>query len=562
MGNSGRPVGSTRRGRGAALGVPYCMRWASVFFVALAVMVISPLILSAHAQDVEVEAAEPVTSDEAADEAAEPEATAEDPESEPMDTTAEDTEAAAEAAGKPNVWYKGRFNAEIDARSAGGDTDVDLSQTLALDITPPKYPKLTIRGLLWLNEDLDSDHENSALADIDDAYNASVRGKLLHLYVELDDVWGDSTLRIGRQRILESPVYNRIDGIFFKKDYGKVDWYAFAGARASIYDDAHDDLVIGGGTSAWVTPKTRIALDAFYAEEDRSSGNEVYRFPWHDWLGSSYPRRVKTEVDSRQISLTVMHYLNERHSLFGRYTLHDGDSDEIQLTATGVFAKREIVYNVSYRRRLDLLEDRANDVTGFYRIVGVWDEYDDLFATVQVPMTEKLTLGLEGQIHESHGDNRNNANRDYWRGAVVLGVDELAPNLDLTAALEYWDVSDGEGVWAITGDIVRTWERWKLTVGADYERYEDRVVEYQPEYFWAHQGLAFFLPRYFFGALPWYRLFDVDVVETHENIYTVYGKVDYKFRENQDMWMRLTFEEDDGPDSPYWRLQAGYTIRF
>lgn len=525
----------------------------------------------AHAQDVQVEPAEDaVAPDDAApadaeasdtSEAEEAEMAAEDPESAPMDDSEAVTKGAA-ASAKPNVWYKGRFNAEIDARSAGGDTDIDLSQTLSLDITPPKYPKLRIRGLLWLNEDLDSDHDNSALADLDDAYDASVRGKLLHLYVELDDVWGDSTLRIGRQRILESPAFNRVDGIFFKKNYGKWDWYAFGGARASVYDDAHDDLVLGGGVSAWVTPETRIALDGFYGEEDRSSGNEVYRFPWHDWFGYGFPRRVKTETDSRQIALTVMHYLTPRHSLFGRYTLHDGDSDELQLTATGVFSKQEVVYNVSYRRRLDLLEDRANDVTGFYRVLGVWDEYDDLLATVHVPLTDKLTIGVEGQIHESHGDNRNNANRDYWRAALVVGVDELAPNLDLTAALEYWDVGEGEGVWAVTGEIVRSWERWKLTLGADYERYEDRVVEYRPEYFWTHQALAVFVPGYFFGALPWYRLLDIDVVETHENIYTLYGKVDYKLRDNQDIWMRVTFEEDDGPDSPYWRVQAGYTIRF
>jgi hypothetical protein len=279
-------------------------------------------------------------------------------------------------------------------------------------------------------------------------------------------------------------------------------------------------------------------------------------------LGLNFPRRVKTDVDSRQVSLTMTHYLNPRHSLYGRYTLHDGNSDELQLSATGAFTQRDIVYNVTYRRRLDLLEDRTNDVTGYYRVLGVWDEYDDLFAAVQIPLTEKLSLGLENQIHESHGDDLNDTNRDYWRSAVVLTVDELAPNLDLTTSLEYWDVSDGEGVWAVTGEVTKTWERWRLALGADFERYEDRYVEYRPEYFWAHQGLAFILPRYYFGTFPWFRFFDTGVVETHENIYTVYGKVNYKIDENQDTWLRLTFEEDDGPDSPYWRLQAGYSLRF
>lgn len=516
----------------------------------------------AHAQDVHVEPAA-----DAASESAPPAADAPAAE-EPAIADASESDAAespddqASATTKPNVWFKGRFEAGVDARVAGGDSDVDLSQTLSIEVSPPKYPKLKVRGLLWLNEDLDSEHNNGALSDLDDAYDASVRGKLLHLYVELDDVWGDSTLRIGRQRILESPAYNRIDGIFFKKTYGKWDWYTFAGARASVYDDAHDDMAIGGGASVWVTPKTRVALDGFFGEEDRSSGNAVYRYPWHDILGLSFPRRVKTEVDSRQLSLTAMHYLNERHSLFGRYTVHDGNSDELQLTATGVFSKRDVVYNVTYRRRLDMLEDRSNDVSGYYRILGVWDEYDDVLATVQIPLDERFVLGFETQFHESHGDDINNANRDFWRSAVIFTVDDVLPDLDLTTSLEYWDVDDGEGVWAITGEMVRSWERWRLAIGADFERYEDRYVEYRPEYFWTHQGLAILLPGYYFGSFPWYRFFDTGVVETHENIYTLYGKVDYKIADDQDLWMRLTFEEDDGPDSPYWRLQAGYVIRF
>jgi hypothetical protein len=463
---------------------------------------------------------------------------------------------------KPNVWVKGRFQAGVDARRAGGESDVDLDQVLSVDLTPPAYPKLRLRGLLWLNQDLGPDRRNSALADLDDAYDSSFRAKLLHLYLEVDDVWGDSTLRIGRQRILESPVFNRVDGLFFKKNYGTWDWYAFGGVRASIYRDAHNDLVAGAGASTWVTPQTRVAFDVFYGEENRRSGDQVIPSPLVDWLGLYYPRRVKKELDSRVVSLSALHYVNPRHTLFGRYTLHDGESDEIQLTASGVFAPRDIAYSVTYRRRLDLLADRSNDVTGYYRVLGVLDKYDDVLATVQIPLSERYTLGLEGQVHESHGNHRNNANRDFWRGAIILSAKDLMPNVDATAALEYWDVSGGEGVWAITGEVRKSWERWRLRVGADYERYEDRLVRYRPEYFWAHKGLALFVPGYFLGSFPWYRFVDTDVVRTHENIYTLYGRMDYRLAENQDVWVRLTFEDDDGPTSPYWRLQAAYTVRF
>ena len=57
-------------------------------------------------------------------------------------------------------------------------------------------------------------------------------------------------------------------------------------------------------------------------------------------------------------------------------------------------------------------------------------------------------------------------------------------------------------------------------------------------------------------------LLDTGVVETHENVYMVYAETEREIGETQKVSWRVSYEQDDGPDSPYWRFNAMYRIRF
>ena len=70
------------------------------------------------------------------------------------------------------------------------------------------------------------------------------------------------------------------------------------------------------------------------------------------------------------------------------------------------------------------------------------------------------------------------------------------------------------------------------------------------------------LPGAFVGYNPIVLIADQWAVETHEDVHSVYSKLNWAFRDNQDVTLGVTYEEDDGPDSPYWRVRAGYVIRF
>ena len=377
----------------------------------------------------------------------------------------------APEAEKKGTALRGEFSTRLDAQRSNRDSNVMLDQRFNFTIDPPAHEKLQLRGGLWLLEDLDG-HESagSSLSGLNNTFERSVQLRPLHLYLEIDDAWGDSTLRVGRQRILEGPAYSRIDGAYFHKQMNHWDWYAFAGARASLYDGGHDDLNAGAGVGLDLTPTTRFTLDSVYAEDDRRSSEAARAFLPRGVFGIRFPRETASDVDTRVISAALHQRLAESHYLHAQYTVTDGVSDEYLVSLSGVFVSHEIAYDLTLRRQEQTIGDRANDATGFYRVLGEQNEYTDASVTVQFPVSERLTLGLEGQIRETESDDPATANRDFQRYAVTLRADDLPHSVGVRASIEQWNVSGDEGTMAITGDVTKSWERWKLTAGADFER--------------------------------------------------------------------------------------------
>ena len=483
-------------------------------------------------------------------------------------TEAPATEAPAEAApaapapapAAPKKWFSGRYEGNVDAEWDKEDSDFDLIQTLKLDITPPKYPRLRVHGLVWTNVNLDEHGGSSGLRDLNEASDSDVRARLLDLYVEYDDLWGDSTLRFGRQRVIESLTTTRIDGLYSRQQRAGWDWYVFGGARASLYYDTHDDLAAGAGLSWTPLPRTRLALDAYYAEENSDEGGR--RSFWHELAGLSFPRRIETDLNDSLASVSVWQRITDDLNLFGRLRFKDGKPDELLLNATGFVPQWDLTYEVRYLNRLKHAGDRVNDLTAYYRILDYYEQYQDFFIALHKPLGAKLTLSLEGEIRDSEEDSWRTANRDYQRVALIGGIDDIAKDTDLRLALERWNVEGGEGFWAITGEASHTWGSLELTVGTAYERYKDRLVEYRAWPGILNQALVWAVPGYYLTSNPLVFLFDDWAVETREDIYSAYARAEWEFRENQALSLRVTYEEDESPDAPYWRVRAGYTLQF
>lgn len=417
-------------------------------------------------------------------------------------------------------WFAGELQLGLDAARSSRDGDITLDQVLRLKIDPPKHERFHIRTTLWTIEDLDGREDpTSTLRRLNDASGSSVQARLLSLYLEVDDVGGDSTLRLGRQRITDGVVYNRIDGAYYKLRGARWEGYAFGGARASVYEDAHEDLATGAGLSVRLPTKTRVGVDFFYGADERRR------------LGSS-------DLETSITSVSLYQALTSRHSIFGRATWNATDIDELRFSVQGFFTESEIVYTLSYYNRLSTLTERATDVSDFYRVLGEFNQFQDVHALVDIPITKRFGLGLEAQVHDAENASLQSGNRDFQRYGMSLDFYDLRGHYDTSLILDYWNADFGEGQWTVTGEVSREWERTKTTLGIDYDRFEDRVTNFDP------------------------TLQSVLFVETHENIYSFYVKVEHEINERHRVRVRALFEDDDGPDSPYWRLRAEYTLSF
>lgn len=463
-------------------------------------------------------------------------------------------------------WYRGSFSAGFDGIFArGGDMDLRLDESLQFQIDPPQCTRLHLRGSLWMIENLDSEiPRNSVLRDINDSFQSEVQARVPYLYLDVDDLWMDSTLRVGRQRIMEGAAFNRIDGVYFKQRLKMWDWYVFGGTRASFYDDNFQNPVVGGGASVSPFKKTKIALDTYYGHEDRAVGHvQSFHGPVAALLYSLSDKDVKEEVNDVSVTLRVWQTVCQYLSLFGRFNYVSDNGDELLLNATGFFPEPwDVTYEITYRHQFNSIGDHMSDVTGYYRLLGAYEAYDDVFLALHRPITKQITLSLEGELHDSH--QKNWSNRDYQRFAAIVSGEKLFKRVQLDAkiGLERWNVSQGEGTWAVTGEVGRRWKTVQVAVGTDFQRYEDRVTVYNHPLKIADMVRVWFAPGILQGYNPLLLFYDHYGVQMHQNIYTVYAKTKWSIGKNQDLGAKLTFEEDDGPDSPNWRVQANYTIRF
>jgi hypothetical protein len=569
-----------RSGGGTAGSRPGIRVTIAVCFLICGAIVFGP---PAFAEDAAESTAEPVAETAATEDAAD-DALADTAAEEASDDSDE-----AEAPDDPEQaekdrWFYGRFSAGFDGTWSDNESDIDLDQSLQLNVDPPGNENIHIRSLFWLREDLDSDDDrNNTLRDLDDNFGSDVDVRVVYLYLDVDDLWGDSTLRIGRQRVSEGPAFNRFDGLYFKQRHSRWDWYVFGGWQASMYGDDFEDPVAGGGASAQLSAKTRVAIDVYWEEDHRHNYHEFARPRLRNLLYRDYPRDVDEQRDDTQVSLSIWQVVTANLTLFARLDLFDKDGDELTLQATGQIPSWKLTYQATYRRLMSTVTDRSSDLTGYYRILGPQHEFDDFLLILHRPLTQKVTLTLEGQVHrvddhypdpwyrayDHDYDYADRANRDYNRFAAILSAHDLFWGLSASSSFQVWDVEGRDASWSVGGDVTKKWDDLSVTLGANYERYENEYSTYDFFPAWRNNvrnALASVLSGA--ASTAYYdnnftvRLRDVKPVETNDDIYSIFSRLRWAFAPNQDVSLAVSFEDDDSDDSPYWRVRAGYTLEF
>ena len=528
--------------------------------------------------------------DDAQQKSPEPEKPA-DTQAEPAERTADTPAAPAETPAEPEAaksqkWFSGEFDAGFDGIWSRDNREIDLDQTLKLNLEIPGYDKLHVRSMFLLDEDIDSDDDrNNPLRDFDDNEDDDISADVLYLHLDIDDVWGDSQMRIGRQRIQESPFAARIDGLYFKQNVGAWDWYVFGGWQASLYDQSFDDPAAGGGVAWQVSANTRVALDAYWLEEDRIHYTHYYRPRLRDLLYDDYPRELDNEVDDSVVSLSIWQAITQNLRLMARLDVHDGSRTELTIQATGYVPAWLLSYELTYLVLYGDIEDRASSLTSFYRILGPENSYDDVLLVLHRPLTKKITLTLEGEVrevdHESPrwGSNYWNqayeypdkTNQDFVRYAAILSADDLVWGLDGNISFGYWDIDEFDDSWNVGGEIGKSWDEFTVTFGAEYRHYETLDTVYNIWPYARNQfrrslaslgGNTSPLDTFYYDSNFTVRLRDVKPVGYSDGIIAISLEGKWAYTQNQSLSLGVTYEDDDTDDAPYWRVRAGYRIEF
>jgi len=460
-------------------------------------------------------------------------------------------------------WIQGRFSAGFDADWDRAGSDLELHQQLRLSIEPPKAPRLRLHTSVWMTEDLDGDEpQNSSLRGIDDRYGSDVRLRVLDMYLQAEDVLGGAELRLGRQRMTEGPRYNRIDGLRLRWEEQRWDAYVYAGSRASLYEGSFEDLVVGAGAGYRLSNSTRIGLDLYHAKDHRDD-DEASRRGWlADVLGRAYPRKVETRVEDSLLGLTLYHRFNENHWLNAQVQLQDDGAHEYSMDLSGLIARWDLTYLLHYRCQFERVDDRVNDLSGYYRILGSLEPYHHLHFGVQRPLTETLFLGLDTDIHDSGDEADLSANRDYVRIAATLSGRNIGKGYGFQVSLGQWNTSGSDDSWHVTGEVSRKWNAYEVALGADFEQYRFEYVDYNPWPKWIKSAIVLAAPGIYPGFSPGVLLTDTREVLAREEIQSYFARFAWKIDDRQRVSARLTYEEDDGPYAPHWRFRAGYELDF
>lgn len=469
-----------------------------------------------------------------------------------------ETAPEAEDAKPKGDWLSGRFETGMDAAWDGYGSDVELYQVLRLTAKPAGAPKLKLQSSLWLTEDLDGDEARySTLYGIDDGEGGDVRARVLELYLQASDVLGGAELRVGRQRLLDGPFYNRIDGLRLRWDKPRWDGYVYGGTRASLYEDPFNDLVAGAGLGVRAGQGTRIGVDLYHAEDDRDID---YARGW--WRGLFGGRPLDTHVQDQSLALSLHHRFNAYHWMHAELMLHNDGAHEYAMDFTGLIQRWELTYLINYRRQFDRVNDRVNDLTGYYRILGGLEPFHHVHLGLQRPLTQRLTLGVESDIHDASGGYDYGTNRDYVRVATTLSAAGLGKGFGFDLSLDRWNTSGSDGSWIVTGEINRKWKAFEWALGADYEQYRYEFVDYNPWPRWVKNALVLAVPGIYPGFSPLVLLTDTREVVAREEIHSLYSRFAWRINERQRFTARVSYEEDEGPFAPYWQFRASYEIQF
>jgi hypothetical protein len=303
---------------------------------------------------------------------------------------------------------------------------------------------------IYISGQSHSDLDNSSTVDgtyrsVEDAHGV-VENRFYQAYLDAHDRKGEVRLRLGRQYVEEAD-YLQLDGgqlmLYENRNFGGR---VFGGVPVSYYSSVGGDYA--GGLSLvgrpWAGNRSRLTYTEYYEDEAGESDK-------------NYLADVQQEVTESVRTRTRLSVLNDTFRL-GSFDVNcfapDGETD------VRFGGSRWGEYDSSTRAYSPL-----------YSQFSTQQPYTYLYAKMDYSLGPMWMLSPGVSTKRTDSGGPEYSNRDYTDYELAVTFEPIKA-LSASLALEYWDVSSGDGFVGLSGEVrYRHSRKWEVSLGSAYMDY-------------------------------------------------------------------------------------------
>ncbi|MHC4547639.1 MAG: hypothetical protein ACYTEZ_02595 [Planctomycetota bacterium] len=384
-----------------------------------------------------------------------------------------ETEAAAK---QQRAWdIEGYIDEYLRYRNVSGDNDFYSFTQFYVDATRGTGRPYHFRFNGRLIAELAGDQQpNDPLYGFWDTFDHDVQFRLYEAYFDVPQLAkGTLLVRAGRQFIDEG-VYLQVDGLRIDMDLSQhfkgVDFTVIGGVPVRLSGTSVDsNWMVGAIVRARVTDRTRLRFSYYHISEFFPGINDPVVDPTNQPV--TYPAE---HLDDDLVGLSVWHRFQPTLRFFGRFTLLNGDANELHLRLRWFTKDGRWTAVIEWYQLFERLQNVTNDLTPYVPMLGSYQPFWRLGARVTYRIAEVWIF--QGGLSHRQLENESNEgtfNHEYNHGYLAATrVDAWTPGLDLTLTANGYQSSSNDLAAVTTTADYRVSPRVRVTGGIDYSFYK------------------------------------------------------------------------------------------
>lgn len=351
-------------------------------------------------------------------------------------------------------FVRGQLAARYRLRRTGADADQDIYSTLQLDVGDAERDPVTGYFFGTLAGDLDG-HGTPAFAGVDDRYDDPY-ARVYDAYADIHRVPGMANVRVGRQRLIDTPEVVWFDGLWLEtQPQGgcELQFGAYGGVATHVYESSP-----AGDVAAGVYASFR---------------------PWHegrlrcDWMHLRDDARLASHDDDL-LGVSLWQGLGRSLSAELGYTRLEGRDRDLDARCTWVGTDWGTSVWATYHELMRTQRSLVVELDPFF--TALHEEFPFRQMGLHVSQALCPLADLQLATEQRHVADRGDVgpfNRDFERYQASLTVRDLwAKGASATGTLDRW--------WSNAQEVV-TWgaelqqrcgETFTVSVGSYYSLYQ------------------------------------------------------------------------------------------